>query len=419
MSKAMSAVAPEKTVSVAPSPADTAIWVGPEDTTEDAESAPPAGRFERCGAAGALLRLLRLAALTDVPGRSHGHRLAHGLLLIGLDTAAMVILVRRNVQMFIQSLADGKPITEIAMYTGYLGVIFVTMWASVALAVVAGRRRHGQVMVTSERVLARAAALSSFRTSNKTLFRRNSFLLAAVVIVNAYTVCCTFFLFFNVDNISHASTRDVIHFLSLTFIDCANLLVPIKFALPAIELLAGYRAVADELNDICQAKRLPSISELRRLRAIYVELSETFSSLTDGMSAELIFSMFYGILASISVSLVAITGLLLSNNAWIIFVVMYSLGASLAVLLPCELAQRALNAAHRTHGLLLRPPLQLPALQHELGLFRESVGRDLASLGDLGLFRLQRSSVLSIVATIATYIIVMVQFLVTELAATA
>ncbi|KAF0307036.1 hypothetical protein FJT64_002338 [Amphibalanus amphitrite] len=170
------------------------------------------------------------------------------------------------------------------------------------------------------------------------------------------------------------------------------------------------------MDEISLAKRVPSALRLRQLREIYAELSETFSSLTNTMSAELVTIMCYGTLMSISICLVAISSILTETIARDApTVVQFVMGALLAVLLPCELAQRALNAAHQMQGLLLRPQLQLPALQPELGLFRESVGRDLASLGDLGLLRLQRSTVLSIVATVATYIIVMVQFLVTEL----
>ncbi|KAF0311375.1 hypothetical protein FJT64_017772 [Amphibalanus amphitrite] len=86
-----------------------------------------------------------------------------------------------------------------------------------------------------------------------------------------------------------------------------------------------------------------------------------------------------------------------------------------ALVLPSEVVQWVLDTVGKTRNLLLKPQLQLPALQPELGLFRETVGRDLDTLGDLGLFRLQRSTVLSILATILTYVIVMLQFHISEL----
>ena len=53
--------------------------------------------------------------------------------------------------------------------------------------------------------------------------------------------------------------------------------------------------------------------------------------------------------------------------------------------------------------------------RHELVLFRETVGRDLDTLGDLGMIRLQSSIVPSILATILTYVIILIQFFLTEL----
>ena len=161
------------------------------------------------------------------------------------------------------------------------------------------------------------------------------------------------------------------------------------------------------------------------------------------------------------------------------FVAMHISGAAITVLLPCEVAQMTLDAVRETRNLLLRhewePPRLLrkqpqndsrePAkvlhegvpqqichgihhdfyqefrqepseefpvkieqqalpdlseesrqeLRHELVLFRETVGRDLDTLGDLGMIRLQSSIVPSILATILTYVIILIQFFLTEL----
>ena len=66
-------------------------------------------------------------------------------------------------------------------------------------------------------------------------------------------------------------------------------------------------------------------------------------------------------------------------------------------------------------GLSKGPDESVQELRYELGLFRETVSRDLDTLGDLGMVRLQRSTVLSIATTILTYIIILLQFFVTEL----
>ena len=79
------------------------------------------------------------------------------------------------------------------------------------------------------------------------------------------------------------------------------------------------------------------------------------------------------------------------------------------------MTQRVLNVVGETRDLLLRSEWQRPELAPELSLFRETVGRDLATLGDLGLFRLQRPTLLAVAATVLTYVIVLAQFFVTEL----
>ena len=136
------------------------------------------------------------------------------------------------------------------------------------------------------------------------------------------------------------------------------------------------------------------------------------------MSLELITVMGYGTLSSVSVWMLLICSI--RNGAVAVadeapFIVLYILGATLAVALPCEIVQRVLDMVSQTRGLLLKPQLQQS--QQELDLFWKAVGHDLDTLGDLGLFRIQRSTILSITATILTYIIVMVQFLTTELSA--
>ena len=397
------------------------IWVSREDGPDDSAPVPvPApAQFERPCSARALLRLLRLAALTVEPGRSRRSDLLHSLLMLVLYTAAMVFSVCDGARNFTRYLEAGRPIVDAAMFTGYAGVMFFLMWVLLACGLVAGRRRYGRVMSSSERALQRAAGLSSFRCAANTLGKHTAFLLTGVVALYTYIALNGFFWFINISDILSTSAWSIVTMISISVIDCGARLAPIKFALAALELLSGYRAVARELSDMCQAKRPPSASELGHLRAIYADLSEAFSELTDAMSAELVVSMCHGTLSAISVSLVAICGALRDAVALTApLVVLYGLGAALSVLLPCEMAQWTLNTVGRTRRLLLRPRLQLSRLQHQLGLFTDAVSLDLDTLGDLGLFRLQRSTVLAITATIVTYIIVMVQFLVTELAAT-
>ncbi|KAF0288802.1 hypothetical protein FJT64_012831 [Amphibalanus amphitrite] len=77
---------------------------------------------------------------------------------------------------------------------------------------------------------------------------------------------------------------------------------------------------------------------------------------------------------------------------------------------PCEASQQLVSAAGRRWALLLSLERRHPALAAEAGLQREEAGRQLETIGELGLFRLRRSTLLSLVSTVLTYIIVVAQF---------
>ncbi|KAF0308508.1 hypothetical protein FJT64_002143 [Amphibalanus amphitrite] len=96
----------------------------------------------------------------------------------------------------------------------------------------------------------------------------------------------------------------------------------------------------------------------------------------------------------------------------------YIPGILVTVAGPCETCQLLLGCLGRWRDVLLRLEWQRrPELRHELELLQRAVARDLDTVGDLGLYRLRRSTLLSILSTILTYVIVMAQFQLTEFSA--
>ncbi|KAF0313174.1 hypothetical protein FJT64_016247 [Amphibalanus amphitrite] len=145
--------------------------------------------------------------------------------------------------------------------------------------------------------------------------------------------------------------------------------------------------------------------------SLHGELSRTFSRLTRAMSAELVLVMASGTIVCVTILLTVISSLTMGTfEVMVPTLVLYTGLASVTMVLPSEAIQRCLEAAGEAHGLLLAAELRQPPLSHQLGLLRESVGRDLDTLGELGLFRLRRSTVLSIGSTILTNAIIMLQF---------
>ena len=167
---------------------------------------------------------------------------------------------------------------------------------------------------------------------------------------------------------------------------------------------------------MADGERAPDLLELQALRSLQDDLSRAFARLMDVMNPELTILMSSGTLQLIALTMLAIGMFQTGDLETIDLVVMYVLCALVVLVVPCEVAQAVLSAVGETRDQLLRPRWHRPELFQELSLFRDTVHRDLDTLGDLGLFRLQRSTILAIAATVLTYVIILVQFFVTELA---
>ncbi|KAF0308036.1 hypothetical protein FJT64_020688 [Amphibalanus amphitrite] len=192
-------------------------------------------------------------------------------------------------------------------------------------------------------------------------------------------------------------------------------MIGLKMAFAAVQISAGLSAIGARLRAVADGERPATHSELHTLRTVQDDLSRAFARLTDVMCPELILFMLSGLLQLIALVMLTI-GSVQSGTAGnhAASIVSYALGAAVAVALPCELSQLVLSAVGETRDLLLRPRWQRPELFQLLCLFRETVGRDLTALGDLGLFRLQRSTLLALAATVLTYVIVLFQFYITS-----
>ncbi|KAF0287381.1 hypothetical protein FJT64_014178 [Amphibalanus amphitrite] len=141
----------------------------------------------------------------------------------------------------------------------------------------------------------------------------------------------------------------------------------------------------------------------------------SFTQMTDGMTPELIACMFYGLIAQVS-SFLLIVGIVQEGGGWeqTPMILLRLWGAVVTVVVPCEVGQKMLNQVSAIRDWLLElPPADL-ATNQEVLLHLEATRRDLDRLGDLSLYRLRRSTVLAITSAVITYIIVFLQFQVSE-----
>ena len=362
-----------------------------------------------------LLRLLRTAALLSDGTWSD---LLYALVVHTLYTTGAVLVAMHGFQRGKEELANGGKVLEILLSGGGLGIIFVLMWMILACCFFNSRHQCRELFGIIQTLLRDVTELPTYQESAKKLRRHlNCLLLLGFTAFVAYPVheymrwaakyarCDS--------GITKECVYDVCGLVLHIPLFIASHLVPVKFAFAVMELLAGYRIVTSELRRAPESEPLGDRAALEKLRAVHCGLSNAFLALTSAVSLELVATIAYGTLSVIMAWLVPFQAIYSQTGTVAIqasVLLKYLVGATVSLVLPCEMVQRVLNAAGELRGLLLQPQWQRPELQHELGLFRETVSRDLDTMGDLGLFRLQRSTILSITATIITYIIVLVQF---------
>ena len=197
-------------------------------------------------------------------------------------------------------------------------------------------------------------------------------------------------------------------------IDNIMYLIALKLKFGAELILNGFQIVSSELFTMKDQKRV-DFTKLNHLRRCQAKLSASFCRMTSGMIPELVTCMLYGTIAQISCFLLIIStaktgqGLEQISN-----ILLRMWGAVMTVVMPCEVGQMTLNELERTQDALLELPPAESAAGQELVLFLEATRRDLERVGDISFFTLRRSTVLAITSAVVTYIIVFIQFHVTE-----
>ena len=384
--------------------------------TASRPEAPPRGS----AASRAFLRLLRVLALTGAGGRAD---LVYSSCVFTLITAccgASGFFLIQNVVIMLKQLS----VIEVAALSGFFGLVNMMMWMPQVACFFKGRRRYGALLVRMQRCFGRFAALPRYQQSARKLCREITWLMAVAIALMLFSVAVAL----NFIVMSWGSTR----VLSLTISNAGIMLngctfivnsgsfqvIPLKFVFAGLQLISGFHFINTELQNAFECNIQLSPATLNQLMSLYDELSHMLNSLTKIMSAELISCITFGTFSNICMWLLLVISIhrgTLSQHA--LMIAQYVVGAGVTVVFPCEMTQRALTAVGDTRDLLLTAERRQPQLNQPLSLFRETVGRDLDRLGDLGLFRLQRSTLLSITATILTYIIVLVQFYGTPTAA--
>ena len=303
-----------------------------------------------------------------------------------------------------------------SFYSNFFGLTHVLAWVPVTCTFLAGRRRYKALLAEIRRTLAETVGVSSTGAVCTGLRRLSRRLLALTVAVTGF-VLANHLLQLGIGTRCAegpaACARTALFSLLLAALDLCLFFIPVKLCLATALLCSGFEILAAELQSL--AARGP-VCRLRlvRLRRRQEALSSLARRLMDGMRIELVPCMLYGMTMQVSTYLLAVLAARSQNTPNGPLFVLSIYRAAFMLIMPCESAQQLQNRCTRLRDSQLRLHADDVAANQELLLLLETTRRDLDSIGDLALYRLQRPTILAISSTVITYLIVLVQFQLTE-----
>ncbi|KAF0313344.1 hypothetical protein FJT64_016096 [Amphibalanus amphitrite] len=335
-------------------------------------------------------------------------------LLYVLLTVGCWVAVRDDVRRGLDAEKRGEHWVNATLASHFFGLTMALVWLALTLTFVIGSRRFDALLDELPQLLQERQALAASYGGGGSAAGRNLSLLwlKAVVIVTAIFISLCIEKVVSTDcavpvTCATSLLKDAMKCFILTF----SQLVPLKYMFTGVLLSDSLHTLNAALMAVAVEDPVTLPPHLERLQT---RLSALLARLTSAMAADLVVPTLFGVLAEIQV----VTALvhLVTARAGPVSVLFPAAQAVLVVLLlvaPCETCQRLLSgvSASRDHLLLLERRLGAGPARRTAAWMREAAARDLENFGDLGLFRLRRATLLSIVSATITYMIVMAQFL--------
>ena len=188
-----------------------------------------------------------------------------------------------------------------------------------------------------------------------------------------------------------------------------------KFALFCSLYTFGFETINAEIRAMANGGRPVNWVTLRRLKLCQAKLSLGFSTVTDRLRPELISSTLYGTLAQVVAIFLVIAAIQEGNLVRQLWgTSLFLVPAVIFTLVPSWSCQTVLDVSEETRAALLTLEPRDAAADRQVTAFLAAVQRDLETFGDLRCFRLQLSTILGTTSTVLTYIIIMVQFQISE-----
>ena len=365
-----------------------------------------------------LLWLLRLTGQTggsSWPARLYAATLY--IVLVGTSTASAVTMAMQGVA----AITSGRSFLQAAFSSFFFGLSHSLILAPVTSTLVCGRRRYAALLCGVQSLIEDAAREIESQPICQRLRNRVTVLLgvttATLLAISVVQVLLPYSVMAKTCADSRmgcviALSSNALLITTITSV----LLIPIKFLYMTLLLSEGFRAVDAELQTLARHGDLKDWVRLARLRGLQDRLSTSFSRLVADMTPELIPILLAGITSMVISFLVLFQSSAADSDDFHMPSLLFYMLVAVVLLIgvPCEAGQHVLDLAAATRGSLLRLHWETPRVGQEVSMLQEAVRRDLEHLGDLGYCRLQRSTMVSITSTVITYIIVFVQFRMSE-----
>ncbi|KAF0296437.1 hypothetical protein FJT64_006128 [Amphibalanus amphitrite] len=383
----------------------------PDDESGSTEIAPPTvwpSAIDR-----ALVVLLRVTGQMGGPGWLA--RLYAVLLYVTVATVS-VMSVTYFMELGVNGMRNGSGILEAAFASYFFGCVQALPMLPLTATVIRGRRRYAALLPEVQQ-LAEELAREIPRQSIRGKLRKKAALLLGVAVVIVAIGCVLTLLMIMVGfgqacaRLSSQCLMGIFLFTTSSIIAASTFSIPIKFLYITLVVGVGFGAVDTELQSLARNGDIKDWNRLARLRLLHDRLSGAFSRLVTDMTPELILSMTTGVISLVITFLLGfqttLTGEWVSNYHSMLYSL---LAAGLQIAVPCEAGQHVLDLATATRCSLLKLRWESTRVGREVSALQEAVRRDLDHLGDLGYYRLQRSTMVAIMSTIVTYIVIFVQF---------
>lgn len=360
-------------------------------------------------------RLLQVTGVCNVSGWLPQ---LYFVLIYGIITVPAFKLLRSHIKSGQSQLAAKHRLVDVLTNSNFFGAIFFIMWLTVTITFLRNRRKYGEILADIETALLGAMPLRQRLDPANTRFRRQLLALHALTAITCIPFITCIFVMSVMGHLHLTSFQDMLLAILETTVYCMYmicfLMTAFKFIFAGLLISSGFQTCNAQLRAMSdqEAATQKNGKTLYELGQLQLQLTNCFNNLTSGICSEVVLTMLYGVSMNIMLVLAVFTAIDIPGYNFLHFVTAGMGEVQVIVILtaPCETTHYVRGLVGEGQKLLLQLQLQQPWLASEVAALMAVGQHSLDTLGDLGLYRLSRSTLVAVNSTMVTYLVVMQQF---------